>query len=614
MRKYLLLVVAAISVFVGAVSVTGCSKEGVSSIVLSDGRIAGGYLQMSVGEVTLVSVTVTPADKAQYLIWSSSNPSVADAVAGYVRAVAPGTAEITVSSVNGKSASFHVIVSKRDITKWSHPSTLEVAPGHTNEFEVKILEAPGMTEDNKSYYSAASLDLKIEGNGASYFSAEVVENTVKVKCKSDAPQDGSCKATLTLTNVSKTNTSSVSLVAIFRPVTSVSISPSSLSELVIGESVTLTASIYPSNATIRDLKWTSTGGVTISPDGNKCVVTGSSAGNANVTVASPDNPSATCSIKVVEPYVKSLSVTFSETILCAGSDRKVEVAVNPSDFEYKIVNNTPSLIDIEDGVVKNVKGTGAASFTVTAGAKSVTKKFLVADKNFKLQLGVQGDYNSDLKRYQLTQKTSFKYLPYSWIYIYPGIAGYALGDDDEKELAKCFGTVGATGRFLQKTCTSTDFEQASDATNAVFFVARGIKNNVSGTVKFTAATGQSATASIAAKLSSITVYSGTQTHLGTTASSGTVINSGTTITVYKSKYKVDYSWVYFAYNTDASYNSETPYSYPLNLLSANSSALKVNSTYDMRDYIEVPKSIANGTYKFYIEQLPDIYFNIKVVD
>ena len=85
--------------------------------------------------------------------------------------------------------------------------------------------------------------------------------------------------------------------------TSISLNYESYS-LKIGESITLEASIYPTNATLQTLSWSSENRYVadISIDGESCVITGISAGWARIKVRTKNGCIAYCDVMVIDSH------------------------------------------------------------------------------------------------------------------------------------------------------------------------------------------------------------------------------------------------------------------------------------------------------------------------
>lgn len=86
-------------------------------------------LSLEEGQTGILSATVTPDNaKDKTVSWSSSNPAVATVSGGVVTAVKEGTASITASTVNGKTAVCSVTVKAKTGTEGEKEVIVEAAP------------------------------------------------------------------------------------------------------------------------------------------------------------------------------------------------------------------------------------------------------------------------------------------------------------------------------------------------------------------------------------------------------------------------------------------------------------------------------------------------------
>lgn len=129
---------------IGTVTITAVHKSGLqaqkeievkpiqaSSISISSKSNGDIYIDDSLK----LAVEVSPSDVTdKSVIWSSSNPEVATVNKGVVKGVYPGTAEITVTTGNGKSDSFNVTVSAPLVDKPSN--------GYSYNYTKRKREAP----------------------------------------------------------------------------------------------------------------------------------------------------------------------------------------------------------------------------------------------------------------------------------------------------------------------------------------------------------------------------------------------------------------------------------------------------------------------------------------
>ena len=163
-------------------------------------------------------------------------------------------------------------------------------------------------------------------------------------------------------------------------VTGVSLSQTSVS-LEVGGSVSLTATVSPSDATDKTVSWTSSNSGVASVSGG--VVTAIAEGTATIT-ATAGGKSAKCEVTVQRKVVEVTGVSLNKTelTLSPGGTFQLEATVSPSDATDKTVTWTssdPSKVTVENGLVKAVSP-GTASVTATAGNKSAKCEVTVQPK------------------------------------------------------------------------------------------------------------------------------------------------------------------------------------------------------------------------------------------
>ena len=149
--------------------------------------------------------------------------------------------------------------------------------------------------------------------------------------------------------------------------------------LTIGASESLVATISPSNATNKDVEWTSsnTNVATVDTTGK---VTGVSAGSATITVKTKDGSKvATCNVTVKNSVIPVTGVTLNKTALnlVTGASESLVATISPSNATNKNVEWTSSNTNVATvdttGKVKAIS-TGSAIITVKTkdGAKVAT--------------------------------------------------------------------------------------------------------------------------------------------------------------------------------------------------------------------------------------------------
>ena len=127
--------------------------------------------------------------------------------------------------------------------------------------------------------------------------------------------------------------------------------------LKIGKNVNLIATLEPSDATIRDVTWTTDNdNVTIAPDGLQCLVAGAKAGSSIVTCASNHDPNikTSCSFTITENVSGGLdrvslrvpSTWVSKVDEDTNETNYVRISGNGEIGRVRIYNNLP----IYDGI------------------------------------------------------------------------------------------------------------------------------------------------------------------------------------------------------------------------------------------------------------------------
>ena len=151
------------------------------------------------------------------------------------------------------------------------------------------------------------------------------------------------------------------------PATGVTLSETEL-PLLIGATETLTATVIPSDATNKRVRWSSNNTAVATVENG--TVTAVSAGNATITVTTEDgNHTATCEVVVVTDPVPVTGVTLSQTKLplLRGATAKLTATVSPTGATNRKItwsSNNTTVATVENGTVTAVSA-GNAIITVT---------------------------------------------------------------------------------------------------------------------------------------------------------------------------------------------------------------------------------------------------------
>ena len=241
-------------------------------------------MTLTEGKSETLAATVTPENaENKSITWSSNNEAVATVdVNGTVTAKSAGTAVITATSTNGKSAGCTVTVEKKQIPVTEvrlSESTVGIVEGSTYKLTATVL--PENTTDSKSvsWSSSNSEVATVDANG-----------TVTAK------RAGTAVITATSTN-GKTAGCTVTVSKKEIPITEISLDKSSAT-LTEGETTTLVATVLPENTTYgKSVKWSSSN-VAVATVDIMGKVTAKSAGTAIITATSENGKTASCTVTV----------------------------------------------------------------------------------------------------------------------------------------------------------------------------------------------------------------------------------------------------------------------------------------------------------------------------
>ena len=237
------------------------------------------------GESETLTATITPSNATgdKTVKWSSSNEAVATVDSnGKVTAKKAGTAVITATSSNGKTAGCTVTVKQKEIAITGislNKSTTSLTEGESETLTATITPSNATGDKTVKWSSSNEAVATVDSNG-----------------KVTAKKAGTAVITATSSN-GKTAGCTVTVKQKEIAITGISLNKSTTS-LTEGESETLTATITPSNATgDKTVKWSSSNTAVASVD-SAGKVTAKKAGTAVITATSSNGKSASCTVTV----------------------------------------------------------------------------------------------------------------------------------------------------------------------------------------------------------------------------------------------------------------------------------------------------------------------------
>jgi len=328
-------------------------------------------ISLEESQTTTLVATISPSDADEKTInWSSSRTSIATVDdSGVVKAISVGETIIT-ASVGGKSATCTVTVSKKVIPVTSvtiSKSSLSMKKGDTATLTATVL--PSDATDNTVTWSSSD---------ATIVSVDQSGNLV-------ARNGGNAVITATAGNKSATCFVSVTV-----PVSSISLSLSSAT-IIKGESISLQATIIPSDATENIVSWSSSNAA-IAQVNQEGKVTAMGGGKARI-IASAGGKTAECAITVIVP-VTSIVLNQSSASLDLGETLSLTASISPADATDQSItwsSSNTSVATVVDGLVTAIGG-GTSNITATAGTKTASCLITVNVVSIKIK-------DSNLKSY-----------------------------------------------------------------------------------------------------------------------------------------------------------------------------------------------------------------------
>jgi len=250
---------------------------------------------LKVGEKITLSVEILPENSTyKWTSWSSSNKKVATVSNGTVTAVGVGTAVITVNS-DGVKAKCNITVTAKTVAitgiKLSH-TTARLKEGES--FTLKATLQPSGAGGNITWSSSNKNIATVDSNGKV---KAIKAGEVNIIAKAGG-KEAKCVLTVTTQKASAVNVTSVKL-------------DRSSADISVGSTIVLKATVEPSNATEKTVKWSSSNTSVATVDANGAV-TANASGSAVIT-ASCGGKEAKCTINVLSGSEDSGSCGDSAT-------------------------------------------------------------------------------------------------------------------------------------------------------------------------------------------------------------------------------------------------------------------------------------------------------------
>ena len=322
---------------------------------------------MYVGDSPLaLTATITPSDASdKSVVWSSSDASVASVTAGSgldatVTPVAAGTATITVSTLEGKFSATCVLTVMQHVTGVSiSKSSLTLYTGQTETLSAQV--KPDDATDTRLTWSSSDKTVATVANGL-VTALKAGSTQIRVTSFEGGFQD-------------------VCNLTVKQHATGLDLSASTLT-IYLGQTVTMTATVLPSDASDKSVTWTSSNSDIVSVTQNGSV-TANAMGEAEITATSNDGGfSKSCKVTVIEPLVPATSLTLTPKTMSLniGESGSLELQILPNDcneiLEWK--SSDPSVATVNAGDITALAA-GTTTITVRGSNTSASATVTVID-------------------------------------------------------------------------------------------------------------------------------------------------------------------------------------------------------------------------------------------
>ena len=270
----------------GTATITAKTASGVTAKCQVTVNAPATAIKLNLSSVTITAgtsykiyATIEPSDATDKTVyWSSSNTTVAGmASGGVINAKTAGTATITASTKNGKTATCKVTVAPVAKSIKLNLSSVTMTAGTTYKLYATI--SPSNVIDKTVYWSSGNTS--VAGMGAGGVINAKAPGTATITAKTKNGKSTTCKVTVKASKGAPTG---------------IKLNYSALT-MTAGTKFTLKATISPSNAKNKTVYWSS-GDTSVATVASGGVITAKKAGSCTITAKTTNGIKATCKITV----------------------------------------------------------------------------------------------------------------------------------------------------------------------------------------------------------------------------------------------------------------------------------------------------------------------------
>ena len=375
----------------GYMTVTVAQTVPVESITLDRSHL-------SIEKDTNVSLTASiyPEDATnKSLTWCSSNESVARVVNGVVCGIGKGTATITATTNNGKSANCIVTVTENILVTsiTVYPSTKTMTVGDSDVLNATV--CPTNATKKSVCWRSDNTNVVTVNEITGFVMAQNPGTATVYAIACDGSGVVGCCCIIVKEKVL---------------VTSITVSPKT-KKINVNASTTLTATISPCDATDTRIRWSCDQSCVVSVDSITGKITGVCPGTATVKAMACDGSGVfgSCIVTVVTVPVTGVSISPTTYTMEAGDSVRFAVTVSPSNATNKAVtwrSSDTSIATVTSGGCVIAKYPGNTTITVTTkdGGKTASCNLTVKVVDTRETVTIEKDDEGGYEFFKVTFK------------------------------------------------------------------------------------------------------------------------------------------------------------------------------------------------------------------
>ena len=339
--------------------------------IVSGIKVSSDDIGLIIGGEYKIEATVLPLEVIQSITWSSLDSNIVTVSNdGLIKAIDYGKTQIIATAVDGTNKVINVEVIEEEIpvSNFEVSESIRVDVGNSKKISFKI-EPKNASDQKIEWISDNPTIATVEENGT--VNGIAVGNTIIKAMMSDGNIVRETKVVVTKT------TNSIAAKDIKLSHATVNLNS--------GSSINVTATIVPSNASNKKIKWTSDN-PTIATVSNGMIY-GKSPGTTYITVTS-NTISKKIKVDVNSVIINSITLNQKSAKLGIGAEVKLYVNFNPSTSTNKKITWTSSnsnVASVNSSGLVTTKGVGTAIITATT-FNSKTASCTITVTNEKIQV------------------------------------------------------------------------------------------------------------------------------------------------------------------------------------------------------------------------------------